>query len=165
LLCAHGKGGASTTFFLFFFCRSPKIFQGEAQAGGQKGRGLGGRNFRPPARFGWWVGVRRRRRRTSQSGFCSKKVRTLSSNCDQTRLSLFLGEDVCSLASPSARLASQISLYFGIKSNGRTKSKINFLSSRRRFGVRGTQQNEYFVSNFFLSAFGGTRSQFLFSAL
>jgi len=26
-----------------------KKFQGEAQAGGQKGRGLGGRNFCPPA--------------------------------------------------------------------------------------------------------------------
>ena len=29
--------------------RPPKSFGGEAQAGGQKGRGLGGRNFCPPA--------------------------------------------------------------------------------------------------------------------
>jgi len=29
--------------------RPPKNFQGEAQAGGQKGRGFGGRNFCPPA--------------------------------------------------------------------------------------------------------------------
>ncbi len=58
-----------------------KFFQGEAQAGGQKGRGSGGRNFCPPAVSGWWVGVRRRRRRTSQSEFFSKKVRTSFSNC------------------------------------------------------------------------------------
>gem|GEM_PF-7041668 len=60
-----------------------KIFQGEAQAGGQKGRRSGGRNFCPPASFGWWVGVLRLWRRTSQSEFCSKKVRTSSNNCDQ----------------------------------------------------------------------------------
>ncbi|NLT52655.1 MAG: hypothetical protein GXX85_17260, partial [Ignavibacteria bacterium] len=41
--------------FIFFFSyfgpavRSLKKFQGEAQAGGQKGRGSGGRNFCPPA--------------------------------------------------------------------------------------------------------------------
>jgi hypothetical protein len=81
-------------------------------------------------------------------GFCarqgadcrSKWVRAAFSNCDQMQLSSFLGQFVCSLASPSARLASQISLYFGIKSKGRTKSKISFLSSRRRFGCEATRK-------------------------
>jgi len=68
-----------------------------------------------------------------RAGCCSKKVRTSSSNCDQKQLSSFLGEFVYSLASLSAWLASQISLYFGIKSKERTKSKKIFLSSRRQF--------------------------------
>jgi len=40
----------STKFTRHLFCNfPPKKIQGEAQAGGQKGRGSGGRNFCPPA--------------------------------------------------------------------------------------------------------------------
>jgi len=87
----------------------------------------------------------------------SKKVRTSSSNCDQIQLSSFLGQFVCSLASPSARLASQISLYFGIKSKGRAKSKIIILSSRRRFGAAKPPEQKHtfkeFIEMFLLSSF------------
>jgi hypothetical protein len=46
-----------------------------AMLAGKKEGGLGvvpTKNFCPPASFEWWVGVRRQRRRTSQSEFCSK---------------------------------------------------------------------------------------------
>ena len=42
-----GKGDYSFVS-LFGPAVPPKSFGGEAQAGGQKGRGLGGRNFCPP---------------------------------------------------------------------------------------------------------------------
>ena len=71
----------------------------------------------------------------------------------------------CLLAPPTAGLASHFSLYFGIKSKGRTKSKITALSSRRRFGIAKQFIRKCGISNFFLSAFGGIRSQFSFSAL
>ena len=44
-----GKCFYCYVIFLFRPAVPPKSFGGEAQAGGQKGRGLGGRNFCPPA--------------------------------------------------------------------------------------------------------------------
>ena len=125
-----------------------------------KRKGVGGKEFLPARAFSFC-----RAKRDNQSEFRSKKVRASSSNCDQTKLNGFCGQFVCSLAAPAARLRSHFSAYFGIKSNGRAKSKISFLSSRRRFGVRSTLSRICGISNFFLSAEGGIRSQFLFSAL
>jgi len=112
MLCAHGKGGAITTPFYFFLSPLAKnFFRAKPKRAGKKERGLGEGIFaRPPFLGGGWV-CGCRRRRTSQSEFCSKKVRASFSNCDQMQLLSFLGEFVCSLASPSARLASQISLF------------------------------------------------------
>jgi len=70
--------------FIFFFSyfgpavRSLKKFQGEAQAGGQKGRGLGGRNFCPPERKSFLLCRAKRGCQNSQFGFSSKKVRILT---------------------------------------------------------------------------------------
>jgi hypothetical protein len=86
--------------------------------------------------------------RGNQSGFCSKKVRTLFSNCDHTKLDGFCGQFVCSLAPPAAGLRSHFSAYLGIKSNGRTKSKISFLSSRRRFGAAKPPEQKHTIKKF-----------------
>ena len=93
----------------------------------------------------------------SASGFCSKKVRTSFSNCDQLKHCEFCGQFVCSLAPPAAGLRSHFSLYFGTKSNGRAKSKISFLSSRRRFGAAKPPEQKHifkkFIEMFLLSNF------------
>jgi len=57
-----------------------------------------------------------RAKRGNQSGFCSKKVRASFSNCDQFRHFENSEAFGCSLAPPSAGLASQKALYFEIKS-------------------------------------------------
>ena len=131
-MCAR-VGGANTTSFLaaHFAKRNTKF------GGGKIGIEKRGRakipshqppSFLPARAFSFC-----RAKRGNQSGFCSKKVRTSFSNCDQFRHCEFCGEFVCSLAPPAAGLRSHFSAYFGIKSKGRTKSKINFLSSKRRF--------------------------------
>jgi len=48
-----------------------------------------------------------RAKRGNQSGFCSKKVRTSFSNCDQPKHCEFCGQFVCSLAPPKAGRASK----------------------------------------------------------
>ena len=98
--------------------------------------------------------------RGNQSEFRSKKVRASFSNCDQVKLFSNSEAIGCSLAPPSAGLALQKALYFGIKSKGRTNSNSVFRESKWRFGRRSPQQNKCFVSNFFHSARGGTQSKF-----
>jgi hypothetical protein len=77
----------------FLFSKNHRPAREAGKASGQKGGGLSlsvipTRNFCPSAVSGWWVGVRRLWRRTSQSEFCSKKVRTSSSNCDKLYITL-----------------------------------------------------------------------------
>ena len=69
-----------------------------------------------------------------------KKVRTFFRRVDQSKHCEFCGQFVGSLAPPAAGAEfippwrdSHFSVYFGTKSKERTKSKISFLSSRRRF--------------------------------
>ena len=69
------------------------------------------------------------------SGFCSKKVRAEFSNCDQSKLNDFSGRENCSLAPPSAGLASQKPFCLAIKSNGGRSPTRTCLESRRRFGI------------------------------
>jgi len=89
--------------------------------------------------------------------FCSKWVRTSFSNCDQSKHCEFCGQFVCSLAPLAAGLRSHFSVYFGTKSNGQTKSKISFLSSRRRFEAAKPPEQKHtfkkFVEMFLLSNF------------
>jgi hypothetical protein len=98
-----------------------------------------------------------RAKRGNHSGFCSKWVRTSFSNCDQSKHSGFCEEFVCSLAPPVAGLRSHFPVYFGTKSNGRTKSKISFLSSRRRFEAAKPPEQKHtfkkFIELFLLSNF------------
>jgi len=105
---------------------------------------------------------------------CSKWVRTSFSNCDQLKHCEFCGQFVCSLAPPAAGLRSHFSVYFGTKSNGRTKSKISFLSSRRRFGAAKPPEQKhtikkiiemFLLSNFSVCRFAALRSQFFNPAL
>ena len=80
---------------------------------------------------------------SNQSRFCSKKVRAVFSNCDQSKLNDFSGRDDCSLAPPEfiphgdagAGLASQKARCLAIKSNGGRSPTRTCLESRRRFGI------------------------------
>ncbi len=154
-MCAR-VGGANTTPFLaaHFAKRNTKFGGGESEGGA-------GIHFPPtpfsarPARafcFGFCRALR-----GNQSGFCSKKVRASFSNCDQSKHCEFCGQFVGSLAPPAAGLRSHFSIYFGTKSNGRTKSKISFLSSRRRFGAAKPPEQKHtfkkFIEMFLLSNF------------
>ena len=162
LLCAHGWVGQTQHLFSWRRISQSEI-RNSAAAEKSESESEGGQKFLPPqppsflpARAFSFC----RAKRGNQSGFCSKKVRASFSNCDQSRHFKFSGEKVCSLAPPSAGLRSLFSLYFGIKSKGRTNSNSVFRESKRRFGARSTQQNKCFVSNFFHSARGGTQSKF-----
>jgi hypothetical protein len=157
VVCARAGGANTTPLFLaaHFAKQNTKFGGGESEGGA-------GIHFPPtpfsarPARafrFGFC-----RAKRGNQSGFCSKWVRTSFSNCDQSKHCGFRGQFVCSLAPPAAGLRSHFSVYFGTKSNGRTKSKISFLSSRRRFGAAKPPEQKhtikkiiemFLLSNFF----------------
>jgi len=80
-------------------------------------------NFCPPAVSGWWVGVRRQRRRTSQSEFCSKKICASSSNCD---LSIF-GECL---------VLGKICVYFCLNFKKKYYYIISFLNPEEISGFR-----------------------------
>ena len=150
---AHGRAGARATLLSFYSLvpTSEKTLPGFQQAGkkeGGWGEGIFARLLSAPkARQGW-----------EAARPCSKKVRTSFSNCDQSKHCEFCGQFVCSLAPPAAGLRSHFSVYFGTKSNGRTKSKISFLSSRRRFGAAKPPEQKhtfkkiiemFLLSNFF----------------
>jgi hypothetical protein len=134
VVCAR-EGGANTTPFQ----AAHFVLRNTPQNGGEKEAGKGGAEFphtpfssRPARafRFGFC-----RAKRGNHSEFCSKKVRTSFSNCDQSKHCEFCGQFVCSLRPAGAGLRSHFSVYFGTKANGRTKSKISFLSRRRWFVV------------------------------
>jgi len=97
-----------------------------------------GKNSFPPTPFLFArpsVSFRFCRAKRGNQGFCSKKVRAAFSNCDQQRhFENWEGLD-CSLAPPSAGLASQKPFCLAIKSNGGRSPTRTFLSSRRRFGI------------------------------
>ena len=100
-------------------------------------------------KFGGGVRFRScRAKRGNQSGFCSKKVRAAFSNCDQSKLSDFSEREDCSLAPPSAGLASQKARCFGIKSNGGRSPTRTCLQSRRRFGIAKQFTNEICIQFF-----------------
>jgi len=99
-------------------------------------RGRGGNSFSPyPFFFPPRPSVRfcSRRAKRGNQGFCSKKVRAAFSNCDQSKLNDFSGREDCSLAPPSAGLASQKPFCLAIKSNGGRSPTRTCLESRRRF--------------------------------
>src|SRR3989344_6041541 len=98
---------------------------------------------RPSVRFRFC-----RAKRGNQSWFCSKKVRAAFSNCDQSKLNDFSGRDDCSLAPPSAGLASQKPFCLAIKSNGRRRPTRTCLESRRRFGIAKQFTNEICIQFF-----------------
>ena len=97
---------------------------------------------------------------SNHSVFCSKRVRASFSNCDQVRHFKNSNKFDCSLAPPAEGLRSHFSAYFGIKSNGRTKSKISFLSSRRRFGIAKQFTNEICIQFFPVPLCGTTKPVF-----
>lgn len=92
MLCAHGRAGQ--TQHLFFWRRiSQSEIRNSAAAEKSESESEGGQKFlvdvhsptpflfaRPSVRFRSC-----RAKRGNQSGFCSKKVRTSFSNCDQTK--------------------------------------------------------------------------------
>jgi len=147
-----GQAFLPLLFSLFFIrSRRPLAKNSGRPIRRAKRKGVGGKEFLPARAFSFC-----RAKRDNQSEFRSKKVRASFSNCDQVRHCEFCGQFVGSLAPPSAgaefipqRRDSHFSVYFSTKSNGRTKSKISFLSSRRRFGVRSTLSRKCGISNFF----------------
>jgi len=113
---AHGLGGARATILSFLYSVPPsarKKFWPSNQAGekeGGWGEGIFARLFCAVGAVGWGF--------KSFERFCSKKVRTSFSNCDQSKHCEFCGQFVGSLAPPSAGLRLHFSVYFGTKSNG-----------------------------------------------
>ncbi len=110
-----------------------------------------GKNSFPPTPFLFArpsVRFRSCRAKRGNQGFCSKKVRAAFSNCDQSKLNDFSGRDDCSLAPPSAGLASQKPFCFAIKSNGGRSPTRTFLESRRRFGIAKQFTNEICIRFF-----------------
>ena len=90
LLCAHGRAGQAQHFF---FWRRANFVGTKFGGDGKIGIGKRGRakipspqppSFLPARAFGFC-----RAKRGNQSGFCSKKVRTSFSNCDQSILVKF----------------------------------------------------------------------------
>ena len=116
VLPAHGWVGAKATILSFLYSVPPsarKKFWPSNQAGekeGGWGEGIFARLFCAVGAVGWGF--------KSFERFCSKKVRTSFSNCDQSKHCEFCGQFVCSLAPPAAGLRSHFSVYFGTKSNG-----------------------------------------------
>ena len=102
---------------------------------------------------------------SNHSVFCSKRVRASFSNCDQSRHFKFSEERVCSLAPPSAGLRSHFSVYFGIKSKGRTNSNSVFRESKRRFGIAKQFTNEICIQFFPILALARIQSKFFNPAL
>ena len=99
------------------------------------------------------------------SGFCSKKVRAEFSNCDQSKLNDFSGRENCSLAPPSAGLASQKPFCLAIKSNGGRSPTRTCLASRRRFGIAKQFTNEICIQFFPFFAKGKNTKQIFNPAL
>ena len=113
------EGGASvfTSFILSFLYSVPpsarKKFWPSNQAGekeGGWGERIFARLFCAVGAVGWGF--------KSFERFCSKKVRTSFSNCDQSKHCEFCGQFVGSLAPPAAGLRSHFSVYFGTKAKG-----------------------------------------------
>src|SRR3989344_6404981 len=146
VVCAR-EGGANTTpyFPAAHFAKRNTKFGG----GGKRGRA---KIPSPPTPFLFArpnVRFRScRAKRGNQSGFCSKKVRAAFSNCDQSKLNDFSRREGCSLAPPSAGLASQKARCFGIKSNGGRSPTRTCFESRRRFGIAKQFTNEICIQFF-----------------
>src|SRR3989344_5491806 len=83
------------------------------------------------------------------------------------QLKLFSNSEAigCSLAPPSAGLASQKALYFGIKTEGRTNSNSVFRESKRRFGIAKQFTNEICIQFFPFFAKGKNTKQIFNPAL
>ena len=130
LLPAYGREGQGQHLFSWRRISQSEI-RNSAAAEKSESESEGGQKFLPPqppsflpARAFSFSFCRPASGGSNQSRFCSKKVRAVFSNCDQSKLNDFSGRDDCSLAPPEfiphgdagAGLASQKALYFGIKS-------------------------------------------------
>src|SRR3989344_9272914 len=79
---------------------------------------------------------------------------------DQSKLNDFSGRDDCSLAPPSAGLASQNPFCLAIKSNGGRSPTRTCLESKRRFGIAKQFTNEICIQFFSVPLRGTTKPVF-----
>ena len=140
-----GRGKHNTSFFCGAFRKAKYEIRRRRKA-------RAGKNSFPPTPFLFARPSVRfrfcRAKRGNQSGFRSKKVRAAFSNCDQSKLNDFSGRDDCSLAPPSAGLASQKPFCLAIKSNGGRSPTRTCFESRRRFGIAKQFTNEICIQFF-----------------
>ena len=157
MLCAHGRAG-QTQLLSFLRRISQSEIRNSAAAESEAGK-----NSFPPTPFLFArpsVRVRSSRAKRGNQGFCSKKVRAAFSNCDQSKLNVFSGQEDCSLAPPSAGLASQKPFCLAIKSNGGRSPTRTCLASRRRFGIAEQFTNEICTQFFPVPLCGTTKPVF-----
>ncbi len=156
-MCARAGGANITPYFSAAHSAKRNTKFG---GGGKRGRA---KIPSPPTPFLFArPSVRFRSCRASRGnqGFCSKKVRAAFSNCDQSKLNDFSKEVDCSLAPPSAWLASQKPFCLAIKSNGGRSPTRTCLASRRRFGIAKQFTNEICIQFFPVPLRGTTKPVF-----
>jgi len=156
-------GGASATPFYFFLSSLAKnFFRAKPKRAGKKEGGLGeGISARPPFLGGGWVCVAEGDAQVSQS-FSQKRFVLRSVIATRCNFRHFWGNLIA--RSPRLRLGSlrKSPYILGLNQTDGQNQKSIFCPAGGGSALRSNTQNENFVFNFFLSAFGGIRSQFLF---
>jgi len=161
MLRAHGTGGASATPFYFFLSPlAKKFFRAKPKRAGKKEGGLGEGIFaRPLLLGGGWVCFAFGDAQVNQS-FVQKRFALRPIIATRCNFYHFWGSLIA--RSPRLRLGSLRKFLYisGLNQRDGQNQKLQFYSAGGGSALLRNAQNENFVSNYFLSAFGGIRSQF-----